>query len=117
LKEEHSKKEAEWATKRQNLEQSVHTLWAQVGYSKKEKGKVVEGLQTMTRQGKLLENKWKGMSPLNVLVVPETTPTSFNALNLDFTCLQSSMRKSINWEAIFKPWLTLWGASTTNLKR
>jgi hypothetical protein len=26
LKEEHSKKEAEWATKRQNLEQSVHTL-------------------------------------------------------------------------------------------
>jgi hypothetical protein len=57
LKEEHSKKEAEWAIERQKHDQAAHTLRAQVGYSEKEKGKVIEDLNTMTRQAELLENK------------------------------------------------------------
>jgi hypothetical protein len=61
----------------------------------KEKGKAVEDLKTMTRKTKLLENKWKGMLPLNILVVSEVTPSSFNFLNHDFTFLQSSRRKPI----------------------
>jgi hypothetical protein len=59
LKAEHRKKEGKWAIERQNHEQAVHTLRAQVRYSEKEKGKAVEDLKTMTRQAELLENKWK----------------------------------------------------------
>jgi hypothetical protein len=56
VKEEHNKKEAEWATERQNYEQTAYTQRAQIGYSEKEKDKdkVVEGLKTMTRQAELL---------------------------------------------------------------
>jgi hypothetical protein len=50
LKEEHTKKEAKWATERQNHEQVVHTRRAQIGCSKKEKGKAIEDLKTMTRK-------------------------------------------------------------------
>jgi hypothetical protein len=57
LKGEHNKKEAEWATECQNHEQAAHTLRAHIGYSKKEKGKVVEDLKTMTKKAELLENK------------------------------------------------------------
>jgi predicted type IV restriction endonuclease len=49
LKEEHTKKEVEWATEHQNHEQSVHTRRAQIGCSEK-KGKDVEDLKTMTRK-------------------------------------------------------------------
>jgi sensor domain CHASE-containing protein len=50
LKGEHNRKEAEWATEHQNHEQAAHTLRAQIGYSKKEKGKAIEDLKTMTRK-------------------------------------------------------------------
>jgi predicted type IV restriction endonuclease len=87
LKEEHTKREAEWATELQNHQQAVHTLRAQIGHSKKEKGIVVEDLRTMTRKAGLLENKWKGMPLLNVLVVSKITLNNFNYLNHDFTSM------------------------------
>jgi hypothetical protein len=71
----------------------AHTLRAQIGYSEKEKDKVVEDLKTMTGKAELLENKWKGMPPLNVLVISETTLSNFNFLSHDFTFLQPSRRK------------------------
>jgi hypothetical protein len=93
LKEEHTKREAEWTTELQIYQQSVHILRAQIGHSKKEKGKAVEDLKTMTRKAELLKNKWKGMPLLNVLVVSKITPNNFNCLNHDFTFLQPSKRR------------------------
>jgi hypothetical protein len=53
----------------------------------------VEDLNTMTRQAELLENKWKGVTLLNVLATSKMTPSNFNFLNHDFTVLQPSRRK------------------------
>jgi hypothetical protein len=52
-----------------------------------EKGKAIEDLKTMTRKAELLENKLKGMPPLNVLVISDIMPSSSNFLNNDFTFL------------------------------
>jgi hypothetical protein len=41
----------------------------------------------MTRKAELLENKWKGMALLNVLVVSKITPSNFNYLNHDLSFL------------------------------
>lgn len=59
LKEEHAQKEAEWGTERQNHDQFLIALQANVVEAEKRKTDALEALNNMTKKVELTENKWK----------------------------------------------------------
>lgn len=79
LKEEHSKKEAEWAVGQQNHQQIEHSLRAQIGHLKREKIKDVEDLEIMTKTTELLDNKLKCIPLLVIFVVSRVRPSDLYA--------------------------------------
>lgn len=68
---EHAQKETDWAAERQQHNETLNILRAQIGASEKRKSDAFEALKNMTRKSELFEDKWKGMESIRLLYISE----------------------------------------------